>query len=609
MRRALVAATALTAIPAAWMAGASFGLCALQLRTDLFVWPYTQWINAARYVWPRRWQMDWMTEANIVLSAAFPTLAVLAIGVIVWRVWRTFGGRLRLFADRPEIERGDSNNHGRADYMSIADMQELFPPVPDDEVGGIVVGEADRVDLGPAAGIRFDPDNRATWGNGGKAPLLIDPCVLGSTQSMVIGGSGTYKSTTLTASLLTWTKSIFCLDPSEELADLVGAELAAGGRKVVRLEIGGGGPNVLAGIDINDPLAETRVESIVGRITGPMSGNNDKDEKFKQWGRTIILALLADMMWNPAIPAEMKTLRTLRDGLTGGMEAVRNRLRGIADHSHSPLARDRASTMWDMVDDTFSGALGNATEDTSWISTAVYGDLVSGHHEHGPAYRMSELAEGNLVVFCQVPQEALEHKPAVARVLVGCHLDAVFAAKGKVNGRVYFAIDEAVLVGRDPALKIARDQGRKSKITLQLFYQSEGQIDEVWTPAGKRAWFDSLSWRTYAGVQNLETARELSATLGTFAARAVSRGEGKTRKTFNVISSSAGENTSEHEISRDLAKPHELLAGMRDDERLTLVRNQPPMRHGAAIAFRRPEMAPLLGETSYRRRHVPDAAE
>jgi hypothetical protein len=33
------------------------------------------------------------------------------------------------------------------------------------------------------------------------------------------------------------------------------------------------------------------------------------------------------------------------------------------------------------------------------------------------------------------------------------------------------------------------------------------------------------------------------------------------------------------------------------------------MRHGAAIAFRRPEMAKLLGETSYRRRDVPEAAE
>ena len=468
-----------------------------------------------------------------------------------------------------------------------------------------MVGEADRVDLGPAARIPFDPENRATWGRGGRAPLMIDPCRRGSTHSMVIGGGGTYKSTTLVTSLLTWRKSIFCLDPAEELAALVAAELVDRGRKVMRLEIGGAGPNVLDGIDITSPLAETRLRAVVGRIIGPMSGN-DKDEKFKRWGRTIILALLAHMMWEPTIPAELKTLRALRDGLDGGMEVVRNRLRGIAETSHSMLARSLASTMWDMVDETFSGALGNATEDTEWLASAAYGDLVS-----GDAYRMSELNEGNLVVFCQVPQEALEHTPAVARVLVGCHLDAVFAAKGRVDGRVFFPIDEAILIGRDPALKIARDQGRKSKITLQLFYQSEGQIEEVWTVAGKRAWFDGLSWRTYAGVQNLESARELSAILGTFGARAMSRGinRGKSGKAMETANTSRGSNISEHEISRDLAKPHELLADMRDDERITLVRNRPPMRHGAAIGFRRPEIAPLLGETSYRQRQIPAAAE
>jgi hypothetical protein len=48
---------------------------------------------------------------------------------------------------------------------------------------------------------------------------------------------------------------------------------------------------------------------------------------------------------------------------------------------------------------------------------------------------------------------------------------------------------------------------------------------------------------------------------------------------------------------------------MRDDERITLVRNRPPMRHGAGIGFRRPEIAPLLGETSYRQRQIPAAAE
>jgi type IV secretion system protein VirD4 len=474
----------------------------------------------------------------------------------------------------------------------------------------VVVGEADRVDLGPAARMQFDPDNRATWGNGGKAPLMIDPCKRGSTHSMVIGGGGTFKSTMLVTTLLTWCKGIFCLDPAEELAALVGAELADRGRKVIRLEIGGGGPNVLDGIDIASPLAETRLRAIAGRIIGPMSGN-DKDDKFKRWGRTIILALLAHMMWEPTIPAERKTLRALRDGLDGGIEAVRNRLRGIAETSSSSLARSLASTMWDMVNDTFSGALGNATEDTEWLASSAYGDLVSGHLTDGPTHRMAELAEGNLVVFCQVPQQALEHTPAVARVLVGCHLDAVFAARGSVNGRVFFPIDEAVLIGRDPALKIARDQGRKSRITLQLFYQSEGQIEEVWTLAGKRAWFDGLSWRTYAGVQNLESAKELSAILGTFGARAVSRGvnQGKSGQPLQIANASRGSNVSEHEISREVAKPHELLADMRDDERITLVRNTPPMRHGAAIAFRRVEMAHLLGETSYRRRQVPTAAE
>jgi type IV secretion system protein VirD4 len=265
--------------------------------------------------------------------------------------------------------------------------------------------------------------------------------------------------------------------------------------------------------------------------------------------------------------------------------------------------------MWDMVNDTFSGALGNATKDTEWLASKAYSDLVSGPVSGVAPYRMDELVGGNLAVFCQVPLEALVHTPAVARVLVGCHLDAVFAAEGAVNGRVFFPLDEAVLIGPDDALKLARDQGRKNKITLQLFYQSEGQIDEVWTPAGKRAWFDGVSWRTYAGVQTLESAKELCEILGTYAARAVSRSDGKTRKTFNMVSMTQGENTSEHEIKRNLATPAELLCSLRDDERITLVRNKVPMRHGAAIAFRRPDMARLLGKTNYRRRNISIAAE
>lgn len=578
----------------------SMVLCAWTvLASHLFVW-----VGGLSAHFPSPWATWWRyahhgisqtTLLYLIGSGVAAAVPIVALGTVAAIVTRRAIRRRQL----TPIRRGKSNNHGHADYLSVIDMMALFPPTPDKDIGGVVVGEAERVDLGPAAGIQFDPDNGLTWGTGGKAPLLIDPCRRGSTHSMVIGGSGTFKSVALVSTLLTWRKSFFCLDPAEELAALVGAKLLDDGRKVVRLEIGGGGPNVLEGIDITSPLAETRLRAIVGRITGPMRGN-DKDEKFKRWGKTIILALLAHMVWEPTIPGKLKTLRALRDGLDGGTEVVRNRLRGIADKSRSPLARSLASTMWNMVEETFSGALGNATDDTEWLASATYGDLVSGHPANGPMYRMSELTEGNLAVFCQVPQEALEHTPAVARVLVGCHLDAVFAAKGKVNGRVYFPIDEAVLVGADPALKIARDQGRKSKITLQLFYQSEGQIEEVWTVAGKRSWFDGLSWRTYAGVQNLQTARELSAILGTYAVQATSVSEGRSKPPVGFMNTSTNDGSSEHEIGRDLAKPHELLADMRDDERITLVRNRPPLRHGAAIAFRRSEMAPLLGTTSYR---------
>ena len=573
-----------------------------------YVRPY-QWAVFIQY-FGGAWDID-LCLAGGAIIATLPFIAYVRVLFV-----RNGGFQFRQFANRRRILRGESDNHGHADYASLVLMQGVFPAEPDAEVGGVVVGEADRVDLGPVSHMRFDPDLRSTWGNGGKAPLLIDPCRQGSTHSMVIGGGGTYKSTTLVTSLLTWTKSAVVLDPSEELGDIVGNELRARGKRVFclgiesddlaerearrndpnRISISTEGPNVLDGIDINSPMAETRLRAIVGRVTGPMSGDS-KDDKFKRWGRSIILALLAHMMWDDQVPPELKTLRALRAGIDGGVEVVKNRLRGIAEVSRSPLARSLASGLHDMVTDTFSGALGNAADDTEWLASSTYADLVS-----GDAYRMRDLVNGDMVVFIQVPLEALESTPAVARVLVGCHLDAVFAAKGRVNGRVWFPIDEAVLIGRDPSLKVARDQGRKSKITLQLFYQSEGQIEEVWTPAGKAAWFDGLSWRTYAGVQNLKLAKELSDTLGTHGVRAWSQGTntGRSGRSFEAASRSKGANVSEHEISRKLANPDELLAGMRSDERITLVRNESPMRHGAAIAFRRQELAHLLGKSTYR---------
>ncbi|HSZ90675.1 MAG TPA: TraM recognition domain-containing protein [Acetobacteraceae bacterium] len=39
-----------------------------------------------------------------------------------------------------------------------------------------------------------------------------------------------------------------------------------------------------------------------------------------------------------------------------------------------------------------------------------------------------------------------------------------------------------------------------------MLYQSTAQLEEQWGREGKRAWYDGVSWRGYAAVQDLDTA-------------------------------------------------------------------------------------------------------
>ena len=97
----------------------------------------------------------------------------------------------------------------------------------------------------------------------------------------------------------------------------------------------------------------------------------------------------------------------------------------------------------------------------------------------------------------------------VGRCIIGALLNAAYEANGAVNGRILFLLDEAFRLGRMDIIEIARDAGRKYGISLQLLYQSVGQIVEQWGEAGKRAWYESASWRGYAAwFKDPETGRK-----------------------------------------------------------------------------------------------------
>lgn len=491
--------------------------------------------------------------------------------------------------------RGASDNHGHADWLAIKVARQLYPG-PNPAYGGVVVGEAYRVDEDAVAGVMFDPRDQATWGQGGKAPLLIDPCSQGPTHSLLFAGAGSFKSTSAVSTLLLWTGSAVVLDPSCELGPMLARARADLGQHVHQLDLkraDAGGFNVLDWIDIASPLAETNIRSVTGWLSGesPGEGQDKNTEFFSKRGRALIACLLAHMLWDDTLAPELKTLATLRRGLATPEEEMRELLGRIHRSSDSALARDHAGTLKGIVDDTFSGIYSNADEDTAWLANPAFAKLVS-----GGSFRCRDLTLGNTTVFLQLPLAALDTTPGLARVVIGALLNTAYEADGDVQGRILYLLDEVYRVGPMAILETARDAGRKYGITLQLLYQSVGQLIRQWGKEGKRAWYDGVSWRGYAAVQDPETAKELSEEFGAYGVVASSEGAntGSSGKGLEPGSRSSGKNTNIHEISRPLIRPDELMNDCRTDELFVVPRGARPLRCGRAIFFRRRELAPLV---------------
>jgi type IV secretion system protein VirD4 len=358
------------------------------------------------------------------------------------------------------------------------------------------------------------------------------------------------------------------------------------------------GFNVLDWIDITSPLAATNVLSVVDWICGdrPTGGKDKANEFFEARGRALVACILSHMLWDPDMPAELKTLRSLRIGLATPENEMRTLLGAIHKDSKSPLARDYAGTLKGLVDETFSGVYANADESTSWLANPAFAAIVSGN-----SFRSLDLLGGKTSVFLQIPLGALQAAPAVGRVVVGALLNAAYEADGHVKGRILYLLDEAARLGPMKIIETARDAGRKYGITLQLLYQSVGQLERQWGREGKREWYDGVSQRSYAAVQDLETARELEETFGNYAVMATSEGSnsGSSGKSFEPGSRSRGANISYHEISRPLIRREELMNDCRTDEAFIVIRGAKPLRCGRAIYFRRPELEATIAANRF----------
>jgi type IV secretion system protein VirD4 len=479
-----------------------------------------------------------------------------------------------------QVKRAQRATFGDADWLSMSAAGKLFP-----SDGEIVVGERYRVDKEIVHELPFDPNDRSTWGQGGKAPLLTYKQDFDSTHMLFFAGSGGYKTTSnVVPTALRYSGPLICLDPSTEVAPMVVEHRTRVlGREVMVLDP----TNPIMGFNVLDGIETSRQkeEDIVGvahmLLSESVRFESSTSSYFQSQAHNLLTGLLAHDMLSPDYTGR-RNLRSLRQIVSEPEPSVLAMLRDIQENSASAFIRETLGVFTNMTEQTFSGVYSTASKDTQWLSLDSYAALVCGN-----AFKSSDIVAGRKDVFLNIPASILRSYPGIGRVIIGALINAMIQADGRFERRALFMLDEVDLLGYMRVLEEARDRGRKYGISMMLMYQSVGQLERHFGKDGATSWIDGCAFASYAAIKALDTARNVSAQCGemTVEVKGSSRNIGWDTKNS---ASRKSENVSFQR--RPLIMPHEITQSMRKDEQIIIVQGHSPIRCGRAIYFRRKDM-------------------
>ncbi|MCZ7866232.1 MULTISPECIES: Ti-type conjugative transfer system protein TraG [Agrobacterium] len=478
------------------------------------------------------------------------------------------------------VPRARRGTFGDADWLPMSAAARLFP---DD--GEIVIGERYRVDKELVHELPFDPNDPATWGRGGRAPLLTYAQDFDSTHMLFFAGSGGFKTTSnVVPTALRYRGPLICLDPSTEVAPMVVDHRRDKlDREVVVLDPA----NPVMGFNVLDGIEHSlkKEEDIVGiahmLLSESVRFESSTGSFFQNQAHNLLTGLLAHVMLSPEF-AGRRNLRSLRQIVSEPETSVLAMLRDVQEHSRSAFIRETLGVFVNMTEQTFSGVYSTASKDTQWLSLDNYAALVCGN-----TFKSSEIAGGKKDVFINIPASILRSYPGIGRVIIGSLINAMIEADGAFTRRALFALDEVDLLGYMRVLEEARDRGRKYGVSMMLMYQSVGQLERHFGKDGAVSWIDGCAFVSYAAIKALDTARNVSAQCGemTVEVKGSSRNLG-----WGTKNSASRKSESINFQRRPLIMPHEITQSMRKDEQIIIVQGHSPLRCGRAIYFRRKDM-------------------
>ncbi|MEQ1698370.1 MAG: type IV secretory system conjugative DNA transfer family protein [Hyphomicrobiaceae bacterium] len=497
------------------------------------------------------------------------------------------------------MRRSRQSAFGDTKWMSMEEAQSVFPAT-----GDVVVGEAYRVDQESVGQVPLNPKDKTSWGKGGKAQILGFDLDFDSTHMMFFAGSGGFKTTsTVVPTALRFSGSMVVLDPAAEIGPLVTGSRVKRGRKVAVLSPTNApatGFNVFGVFTGTTKLEEdcaALARLFISEDKG--GGGGGSNEFFASQATNLLAALVYYVVTSSKFESieddgfqNRRNLAAVRELISLPTDELSALLRSVVADSETPaFVKQNCGQFVGMAKDTFSGIMSTVAKDTAWLSLPAYSAMVC-----GDSFEVTELPDGNLDVFLQIPGDTLKTYPGIGRVILGSLMSVMVKADGCHKRRVLYMLDEVDLLGYMSVLTEARDRGRKFGMSLMLMYQSIGQLEGHFGKDGATSWLESCSFVSFAAIKSMDTADVISARCGqiTIEVESTSSARGSL-----LEKGSRSVTVSKNAQQRELILAHEVVMNMRADEQIVFVRGRPPLRCGRALYFRRPEMLAEVGTNRF----------
>ena len=515
---------------------------------------YDTWVSIA-----------WLSALGLVtaLAGAIMSFSWLELPLRELRTPRQHGGTNRY--------RSKETVFGDAQWATWHDIRETVG-----DPGGIVLGEDYDPRKNPKA---YDPGDRRTWGEGGKAELVTLSTEFAGGHSLVFAGTGSGKTAGIVfPTAFTYRHPIIFMDPQHEIFEAVSVARAKMGFQARVIDIGNG-------VDLIRLLRPMLHKSSIAymHLADSLVGKADAmKSEYSQFYATEGANLLSGLLEYYATTATDQVFKTLYKALAqpeAGFKAMIGDMAGRG--AASEAARTRLMSYAEMDSKNFSNLQSNLKQALNWASFPELCDMLDRESQYAP-----DLLADTTDVYIRLKIDNLKSFPGMVRAILGAIVYHVNESQDGVERLMI--VDEAYQVGRLNGFELIRDTMRKRGLHLMLIFQSTGLLEDAYGKESVRAWNNSVAARVFAATDDDKDQMVISKMIGEYTVDVENRSSSLGMRGFGIGTPTENRSKSVNLQKASLMRP-EQVRELQEDGLIVFYKGKKPMICGKALSFRRDE--------------------